>query len=208
MKLADMKVTEFAELLSSDTPAPGGGSAAALQGALGAALTAMVMSLTVGKKKYAEFEAEALKVQERANQIKAQFIDVMDRDTVVFGEVEAVFKMPKDTDEQKLSRKEAMQIALKNCTKTPFEMMALALQALEVTSTMVDKSNTSAASDLGVAALSLKAAVQGAWLNVLINLGGIQDEGFVKTFRANGEALLAQALQLADEIHEKICAKL
>lgn len=208
MKLADMKVTEFAELLSSDTPAPGGGSAAALQGALGAALTAMVMSLTVGKKKYAEFEAEALKVQERANQIKAQFIDVMDRDTVVFGEVEAVFKMPKDTDEQKQSRKEAMQIALKNCTKTPFEMMALALQALEVTSTMVDKSNTSAASDLGVAALALKAAVQGAWLNVLINLGGIQDEGFVKTFRANGEALLAQALPLADEIHEKICAKL
>lgn len=204
MKLADMQVTEFVNLMASDAPAPGGGSAAALEGALGAALTAMVCALTVGKKKYADVQELAVESQKKAEELKARFVDVMDRDTEAFNAVSAVFAMPKDTDEQKAARKAAMQEALKGCTKTPFEMMQLACETLELTRSLVGRLNASAASDLGCSALSLRAAIQGAWLNVLINISGIADEAFAAEYRKNGEALLAKALPLADEIYEEI----
>lgn len=204
MKLAEMQVTEFVNLMASDAPAPGGGSAAALEGALGAALTAMVCALTVGKKKYADVQELAVESQKKAEDLKARFVDVMDRDTEAFNAVSAVFAMPKDTDEQKAARKAAMQEALKGCTKTPFEMMQLACETLELTRSLVGRLNASAASDLGCSALSLRAAIQGAWLNVLINISGIADEAFAAEYRANGQALLAKALPLADEIYEEI----
>lgn len=204
MKLADMQVTEFVNLMASDAPAPGGGSAAALEGAVGAALTAMVCALTVGKKKYADVQELAVESQKKAEELKARFVDVMDRDTEAFNAVSAVFAMPKDTDEQKAARKAAMQEALKGCTKTPFEMMQLACETLELTRSLVGRLNASAASDLGCSALSLRAAIQGAWLNVLINISGINDEAFAAEYRANGQALLDKALPLADEIYEEI----
>lgn len=204
MKLAEMQVTEFVNLMASDAPAPGGGSAAALEGALGAALTAMVCALTVGKKKYADVQELAVESQKKAEDLKARFVDVMDRDTEAFNAVSAVFAMPKDTDEQKAARKAAMQEALKGCTKTPFEMMQLACETLELTRSLVGRLNASAASDLGCSALSLRSAIQGAWLNVLINISGIADEAFAAEYRKNGEALLAKALPLADEIYEEI----
>lgn len=204
MKLAEMQVTEFVNLMASDAPAPGGGSAAALEGALGAALTAMVCALTVGKKKYADVQELAVASQKKAEELKARFVDVMDRDTEAFNAVSAVFAMPKDTDEQKAARKAAMQEALKGCTKTPFEMMQLACETLELTRSLVGRLNASAASDLGCSALSLRAAIQGAWLNVLINISGIADEAFAAEYRANGQALLDKALPLADEIYEEI----
>ena len=204
MKLAEMQVTEFVNLMASDAPAPGGGSAAALEGALGAALTAMVCALTIGKKKYADVQELAVESQKKAEDLKARFVDVMDRDTEAFNAVSAVFAMPKDTDEQKAARKAAMQEALKGCTKTPFEMMQLACETLELTRSLVGRLNASAASDLGCSALSLRAAIQGAWLNVLINISGIADEAFAAEYRKNGEALLAKALPLADEIYEEI----
>ena len=180
MKLVEMKVNEFVDLMASDEPAPGGGSAAALEGALGAALTAMVCALTVGKKKYADVQELAIESQKKGNELKAQFVDVIDRDTEAFNAVSAVFAMPKDTDEEKAARKAAMQEALKGCT----------------------------ASDLGCAALSLKAAIQGAWLNVLINIGGIQDQAFADEYRQKGQALLDKALPLADAIYQEVLESL
>lgn len=204
MKLADQTVTSFVDLMASDAPAPGGGSAAALEGALGAALTSMVCALTQGKKKYAEYAELTQGVGEEAQTLKAQYVDVIDRDTEAFNAVSAVFAMPKDTDEEKAARSAAMQEALKGCTKTPFEMMELAAKALELTDSVVGRSNASAASDLGCAALSLKAAVQGAWLNVLINIGGLKDQVFAEQYRAKGETLLKKALPLADSIYAKV----
>ena len=185
MKLVEMKVNEFVDLMASDEPAPGGGSAAALEGALGAALTAMVCALTVGKKKYADVQELAIESQKKGNELKAQFVDVIDRDTEAFNAVSAVFAMPKDTDEEKAARKAAMQEALKGCTRTPFEMMELACQAL-----------------------GLKAAIQGAWLNVLINIGGIQDQAFADEYRQKGQALLDKALPLADAIYQEVLESL
>ena len=208
MKLAELKTAEFVDLLASDAPAPGGGSAAALEGALGAALTAMVCGLTVGKKKYAEFQELAEEAQKKATGLKVRFVDVMDRDTEAFNVVSAAFGMPKATDEEKAARSAAIQEGLKGCTKTPFEMMELAAETLELTASVLGKSNDSAASDLGVSALSLRAAIQGAWLNVLINIGSLKDTALAEDYRAKGEALLAKALPLADEIYSTVVSQM
>ena len=204
MKLAELKTAEFVDLLASDAPAPGGGSAAALEGALGAALTAMVCGLTVGKKKYAEFQELAEEAQKKATDLKVRFVDVMDRDTEAFNVVSAAFGMPKETDEEKAARSAAIQKGLEGCTKTPFEMMELAVETLELTASILGKSNDSAASDLGVSALSLRAAIQGAWLNVLINIGSLKNKELAEDYRAKGEALLAKALPLADQIYDTV----
>ena len=204
MKLAELKTAEFVDLLASDAPAPGGGSAAALEGALGAALTAMVCGLTVGKKKYAEFQELAEEAQKKATDLKVRFVDVMDRDTEAFNVVSAAFGMPKETDEEKAARSAAIQKGLEGCTKTPFEMMELAVETLELTASILGKSNDSAASDLGVSALSLRAAIQGAWLNVLINIGSLKNKELAEDYRKKGEALLAKALPLADQIYDTV----
>lgn len=204
MKLAELTTVGFADLLASDAPAPGGGSAAALEGALGAALTAMVCSLTVGKEKYAGYEELAQAALAAANSLKDRFLDVMERDTQAFNAVSAAFKLPRDTEEEKAARSAAIQEGLKGCTETPFEMMELAVEGLELTASLLGKSNASAASDLGVSALSLRAAIQGAWLNVLINIGSLKDRELAGDYRKKGEALLARALPLADEIYDTV----
>lgn len=125
MKLVEMKVNEFVDLMASDEPAPGGGSAAALEGALGAALTAMVCALTVGKKKYADVQELAIESQKKGNELKAQFVDVIDRVRGVQRRQRRV-RHAQGHRRGEGRRKAAMQEALKGCTKTPFEMMELA----------------------------------------------------------------------------------
>ncbi len=207
-KLAELQTAEFVDLLASDAPAPGGGSAAALEGALGAALTAMVCGLTVGKKKYAEYQELAAEAQKKAESLKARFVDVMDRDTEAFNVVSAAFGMPKETDEEKAARSAAIQKGLEGCTATPFEMMELAVETLELTDSILGKSNDSAASDLGVSALSLRAAIQGAWLNVLINIGSLKNKELAEDYRKKGEALLERALPVADRIYQTVVSQL
>ena len=211
MKLADMQVTQFCDVLASDAPAPGGGSTAALEGALGAALTAMVCGLTtVGKsrEKYAEYQEFVLASQKKALDLKARFMDVMDRDTEAFNVVSAAFGMPKATDEEKAARSAAIQKGLEGCTRTPFEMMELAAETLELTAELLGKTNDSAASDLGVSALSMRAAIQGAWLNVLSNIGSLKNKELAEDYRKKGEALLAKALPLADQIYQNVLSQM
>ena len=205
MKLSHMNLTDFVETLSSDAPAPGGGSAAALIGAMGAGLTAMVACLTQGRKKYAEFAEFAASVEEQGKRFQEKLLDVMDRDTEAFNAVSAAFAMPRDTDEQKAARSAAIQAGLKGCTNTPLECMELCDEALDLAYGFLENGfNSSSASDLGVAFLSLKSAMQGAWLNVCINLSSIRDEAFVEAYRARGNALLERALPLADAGYEKV----
>ncbi len=204
MNLSDMTLTRFAELLGSDAPAPGGGSAAALEGALGASLTAMVCALTKDKKKFAEYRDLAVETEAAALELKDRFLYVMELDTQAFNEVAAVFSMPKNTPEEKAARSDAMQEALKGSTATPLEMMDLSRKALELVSRVVGKSSTSAVSDLGVAALSLKAACQGAWLNVLINIASFKDRELAEHCRSIGEASLSRVCELADQIYAAV----
>lgn len=204
MKLIDLKITEFMSKLGSDEPAPGGGSASALAASMGAALVIMVAELTIGKKKYAAYDDEMKEVLHDAKKVHEALLLAIDKDTEAFNQVSAVFSMPKETDEDKAKRREAMQVALKGAAICPYEIMEEIAAGLKVTARAIGKSNVNAASDLGVAALNLKSGIQGAWLNVLINLSGIKDEAFVAEYRQKGEKLLTESCPLADKIYEDI----
>ena len=208
MKLVDYKVTEFVQLLASEAPAPGGGSAAALAGATGASLAAMVAALTLGKEKYREYEAQTVALQNKGNELQTRFLELIDADTAAFNDVSAAYKLPKQTEDEKEKRREAIEQSLKKATQTPFDMMKTALECLQVVVSAVGKTNASAASDLGVAAYSLRAATEGAWLNVLINLGGIKDEAFVAQYKDAGGKLLAEVDKLASTVSRQILASL
>ena len=199
-----MTISGFAQTLASSDPAPGGGSAAALEGALAAALVEMVCSLTIGRKKYAEHEEFMKQTAGQAAKLRLRLTGIIDSDTEAFNGVTAALAMPKETDEEKNARSAAVQEAYKACTITPLQMMQSALETLELAEKMLGKFNTSTASDLGVAALSAKAAVQGAWLNILINISGIKDDEFAVKYRSDGEAILNKALPLADKIYAEV----
>ncbi len=197
MSLADRTVTRFSELLSSGAPAPGGGSAAALEAALGAGLVAMVCRLTADKAQFAPHREALLEVTERAEALRRQLLEAMERDTESFLQVSGAFALPKGTEEEKAARSAAIQRGLEACTKTPLEVMELAASALELAASLPGRFNESAASDLGVAALSLQAGLRGAWLNVCINVESLRDKALAQSCRERGEALLSRALPLA-----------
>ena len=204
MKLAEMRVDQFSETLASDAPAPGGGSAAALEAALGAGLVAMVCRLTQEKAQFARYRAELLAVQTRAEALRCALLDVMDRDTEAFLQVSRAFPMPKSTEEEKAARSAAIQKGLELCTQTPLEIMKLAAEALDLAASLLGRFNENAASDLGVAALSLQAGLRDAWLNVCINIGSLRDKALAQHCREEGEALLAHALPLAERVSTQV----
>lgn len=204
MKLIDHTIKDFIEVLASEAPAPGGGSAAALLGAVGASLAAMVAGLTLGKEKYRDFAAQTETLQATGIRLQQRFLELIDQDTAAFNEVSAAYKLPKATDAEKAVRRDAIELALQNATKTPFAMMETAAECLQLVAGAVGKTNVSAASDLGVAAYSLRAAICGAWLNVLINIGGIKDATFVTQYKTAGQKLLVDSDLYADTISRQI----
>lgn len=208
MLLIDHTVKGFVEVLASDAPAPGGGSVSALCAANGAALTAMVARLTLGKKKY-EASADLMnEVIPAATALQQELTAAIDKDTDAFNLVSAAFKMPKETDDEKKARSAKIAEGMVVSTKVPLETMELSLKTLQITHKMLGNFNTNAASDLGVAALNLSAAVRGAWLNVLINLGSLKDADFAETCRARGTEIEHEATKLADEIYNAVIASL
>lgn len=200
MELPEMTVKEYMDLLGSDAPAPGGGSAAALAGAQGAALAAMVCALTLGRKKYADVQQLAEEGFQQASEQKAHFLSLMEADTEAFNDFRAAMALPKETGDEKAARKDAMGKAAVGCTLVPAKVMFQALITLELTKSLLGKTNQNAVSDLGVAALNLKAALHGAWLNVKINLPGLPSEEMAADFRHDGESMLEKGTALADEI--------
>ena len=207
MKLVDMTVRDYLDLLKSDAPAPGGGSVSALSAAQGVGLVAMVADLTIGREKYAEYEQVCKEAKEEALKLYEALVAAIDEDTEAFNKVSAAYKMPKDTDEQKAARSAAIRKANVGATQVPFETVKLCLAGLKVTETMVGKSNPNAASDLGVAALNLMAGIRGAWLNVKINLPGIKDEALKAKFET-GAQMVDEAYVLANRIYEEVLASL
>lgn len=204
MRLVDLSTKDFINEMGSDSPAPGGGSASALCGAQAAALLAMVGRLTIGKKKYADVQDLAEETIAAADKLKEELTDIIDRDTESFNAVSAVFAMPKETDEEKAARKAAMQEALKLCTVTPLEMMRLSKEGLSLIQRAAGKLNLTAASDLGCAVLGFRSCMEGAWLNVLINVAGITDEEYAAKCRTEGEEILKTGLTLAGSLYQQI----
>lgn len=204
MKLGEYTVHDFSALLASEAPAPGGGSAAVLEGALGAALTAMVCKLTAGKAQYAEHQELTAGVQQRMEALRRRLLEVMEQDTEAFLLVSSAFAMPKGTEEEKAARSAAIQRGLERCVEVPLEGMALAAEGLELVNSIWGRCNESAASDLGVAALSLRTALQGTWLNVLINLKSLKNRGLAEQYLSRGRGILDAALPLAESLYGAI----
>ncbi|MEX1274402.1 MAG: cyclodeaminase/cyclohydrolase family protein [Bacteroidota bacterium] len=178
--LTEKTVDEFLDELASDSPAPGGGSVAALAGATGAALTAMVCRLTIGKKKYAEVQEEMESILQEAEELRRELTRLVDEDTEAFNRVMAAFGLPKETTEQQERRAAAIQEATREATLVPLRVMKLVDRSLPLAVRVAEKGNKNSASDAGVAALMLQAACSGAALNVRTNLGSLKDESFVR----------------------------
>jgi formiminotetrahydrofolate cyclodeaminase len=208
MALTDKPVTTFLDELASDAPAPGGGSVAALSGALGAALVSMVCNLTVGKKKYADVQddIEALLAQSEA--LRQQLTDLLEEDVKAYTAYSVAAKMPRDTEEEKAERTKAMQAALKVATDVPLRIAEAAVKVMELCMPSAEKGNKWAVSDAGVAVLMAEAALRSAALNVLINLGTIKDQDFVAEKRAHLDNLLAGKGVMRDQIYDYVVSKL
>jgi methenyltetrahydrofolate cyclohydrolase len=173
--LADLTVAEFLTRLASGDPTPGGGSASALAGALGASLVSMVCNLTVGREKYAGHDAEVRGILAAATQLAESLRDGIDQDAAAYDQVMAAFKLPRMSDEEKAARQDAIQTATREAALTPLALAQAGAQVIELAERAIGKTNVNAASDLAVAALLGVAALDGAAANVEINLASLKD---------------------------------
>jgi len=196
MFLVDMTVKAFTEKLASSAPAPGGGSAAALSGALGAALISMVCNLTVGKAKYIEHEPLVRETLAKSDDLVAKLLDAIQKDTDAFDSVMAAFSMPKETDEQKAARSEAIQNAYKVAIASPEATAEYCLAVMKLAESLLGKSNVNAVSDLAVGATQAHAGIKGALANVRINLPSMKDAAYVAEKKSWAERLEKEAAVL------------
>jgi len=174
--LIDKKVSNFLNELASNSPTPGGGSVAALTGALGAALISMVGNLTVGKKKYEDVEEDIKKILSSSEKLRYELSQLIEDDVKVFNNFMATYKMPKETEDEKKISTEKMQEALIKAAKVPLRVAYKCLDILSLSKEVAEKGNINVVSDAGVAALMAEAALESAILNVKINLKMIKDE--------------------------------
>jgi glutamate formiminotransferase/formiminotetrahydrofolate cyclodeaminase len=193
---------DFLNKLAAPTATPGGGSVAALSGALGVSLLSMVTGLTVGKKGYEEVQAEMTGIAAMLEPMRARFQRLVDDDARAFDKVMAAMKLPKTTDAEKQARTAAIQEATKGACEVPLKVMTLAVEALKLGAQVAEKGNKNSVSDAGVAGFCLRAALQGAFLNVQINLPGIKDEDFVTNRRAMAMRLIEQGRDLVRAIDD------
>lgn len=180
MELRKLTVEGFINETASSSPAPGGGSIAALNAASSAALITMVANLTLGKEKYAAVEEDMKEVAAKAGAMKDDFLALIDEDSNAFNKIMAAFKLPKDTDEAKKARSAAIQEATKGAALVPFKVGQKANELFALAEEVITKGNQNAITDGAVAAMNARAAVRGAFLNVKINLGSIKDGLFVE----------------------------
>ncbi len=190
--LVSMTLEQFARVLSSDTPAPGGGSVAALCGALSGALTAMVGGVTHGKKGYEEYFAEMEEIGTAAHALKEEFLLDVDRDTAAFNRVMEAFRLPKKNEQEKATRQAAIEEATREATLVPLAVLRRCLPAAQLAHKAVQHGNKNSISDAGVAALAVRTAAEGAYFNVCINLGGLSDAIFREATRREAESLRAE----------------
>ncbi|HEY3283148.1 MAG TPA: cyclodeaminase/cyclohydrolase family protein [Armatimonadota bacterium] len=181
----------FLEELASSAPTPGGGSSAALLGALGAALVSMVCNLTLGKEKYAGVQAQAEQLLSEAERLRARLTALVQEDVEAFGGLSAAYKLPRLEAEQKRARSAAIQRALLSACEVPLETAEACSQVLALCKPAAEIGNSQAVSDAGVAAASARAGLESAALNVEINLSVIKDEVVCQAARARLDAAMA-----------------
>ena len=195
---------KFADETYSKAPVPGGGGVAALVGSIGAALAGMVGNLTTGKKKYAEYEDDIQRILKEAKELQDDLLSQIDKDAENFYPLSQCYGMKAETDEEKAIKEEKMQACLKVSIGAPIEIVKLAFKAIKLHEELATKGSKLAVSDVGCGVVCLKAALQSAWLNVMINLKSIKDEDYVKSVEAELLPLVEEGEKLADNIYEDV----
>lgn len=203
-----MTIQVFLDELAGKASTPGGGAAAAISGAMGAALISMVANFTIGKKGYEDVEGESKDILDKSETLRAELTEAINDDVRVFNRVMASYGMPKETDEEKVARSAEIQAALKEATDVPLECAKLCREVINLSQPIADKGNNNVISDAGVAVLAGYAGLRSAALNVYINIGGIKDEEFVASRRQQLETLLDGMDTLKEEIYELVKSKL
>lgn len=204
MELMNLSCEAFLEDLAGSAPAPGGGGAAALVGAAGAALGNMVGSLTVGKKKYAAVEADILVLNRRAAALRKRLEGLVQADADAFTPLAAAYKLPKETPEQQAHKAAVLEAALEEACAVPLEIMSACCEGIALAAEYAEKGSVMAVSDAGCAALFCKAALQAAGLNVSINTRLMADNARAAALNAQADAMLAEFVPQADQIYEKL----
>jgi formiminotetrahydrofolate cyclodeaminase len=206
--IKDSSVEKFLDDLASSAPTPGGGSAAAIMGGMGAALVSMVCNLTIGKKNYADVEEDMKALLAQAESLRGRLTDMVKHDVDAFDGLMAAYGLPKDTDDQKAARSQAIQDSLKAATDAPMACARACADVIAFSLTVAEKGNRNVVSDAGVAALAAQAALRSAALNVDINVPSIKDADFAASRRAEIDGLLAKWVAEADRVVEVVRSKL
>lgn len=201
-------IQEFLDKLASSDPTPGGGGAAALLGAMGAALTSMVCNLTIGKEKYADVEDEMKATLKQAEELRASLTDMIAADVEVFDKLMGSYGLPKDTDEEKAARSEAIQVALREATDVPLNCARACADVIAVSRSAAENGNTNVISDAGVSVMAAYGGLKSAALNVNINAGSIKDKAFAEERLAELDKIMASAEQDTNAIYEIVKGKL
>ena len=202
--LANMTLIDFANKTSSESPAPGGGSISAYVGALGAALSTMVANLSANKRGWDEKWEFYSKWGEQSLELQNILVNLVDEDTKAFNKIMSAVSLPKDTKEQKLNRSAALESATKYAIEVPFKIMETSFSCLESIKCMTELGNPNSISDAGVAALCIRTAVMGAYLNVKINCKDLNDKIFVSTILKKGKMIVNSTNKIEGEIMELV----
>jgi glutamate formiminotransferase/formiminotetrahydrofolate cyclodeaminase len=198
----------FLDKLASRSPEPGGGSVSALVGALGAALVSMVGNLTLGKEKYADVQDRVEELLKSSEKVRDELQSLIQKDTEVYSDVSAAFKLPRETEEEKAERAARIQEALKLATEVPFQIAEACLEVARLSETSAEIGNVGAVSDAGVAVLLAEAAAQSAALNVKINIGSIEDQDLSQAKWSRIQDILKETAALRDRVVEVTYRKL
>lgn len=202
--LVNLTIKEFLAKTAANEPVPGGGSVAALNAALAAALTEMVANLTIGKKKYEEKEELMKDIASITYNYQKGFVNDIDADSDAYNKVFEAFKLPKDTEEQKAERSREIQDATKYAAEIPMEVARKAYAMMDFISRVAEEGNQNAITDACVAMMTARTAVLGAILNVKINLSSIKDEAYVNLLTAETERIERETIAKEQELLEKV----
>ena len=201
-------IGKFLDELASDAPTPGGGGAAALSGAMGAALVSMVCNLTIGKKNYEAVSDDLKKTLARAEALRAELTQGIDEDVVAFNTLMGAYGLPRGTDEEKAARTDAIQVALKAATLAPLHTCKICYEVISLSKEAADKGNLNVISDAGVAVLAANAGLRSCALNVFINAKSIKDRDFAEKQLAEVNALLAKAASETEAVYDVVKGKI
>lgn len=198
--LTELPVKGFLDSVASGDPVPGGGSVSALCGALGSALAEMVARLTTGKTTDKAMEAKMTEIMEAASRMRAAFTEDIDRDSNAYAGVMKAYKMPKETDQEKKERQNAIQEALKEAARVPLEVAEIGIRLMNLAEQLVREGNQNAVTDAAVSALAARTAIIGALYNVRINLLSIRDATFRDRVKHEAERIEREALGMEKDI--------